>query len=140
MTDDTAPVGPLTVAMTDPAHLKRWLTEKDLGFLVWNALDLVDSLPWPGGVETLQLLIAGYREHRGTIDTGIRERVALPRPTVLAGKVLSPFTATEMSVFKSEQLEPEEIDAAIAQLQRLRAGIEADRAKRNLNPTSNVED
>lgn len=52
------------VAMKSPDHLRRWLAESGRRWLIFDALDLVDSLAWPEGVVSLIDIIDGYRDHR----------------------------------------------------------------------------
>lgn len=87
-------------AMKDPKHLKEFLRKADKTYLVFNALDLVDALPWPDGHEQLIQIIEAYRQERSVHPSSHDDKV-----------------------MKTEQLEPEEIDAAIAQLQRVKEEI-----------------
>lgn len=52
------------VAVKTPDHLKQWLRETGRTTLIFNALDLVDALPWPSGVEALINIINCYQQHR----------------------------------------------------------------------------
>lgn len=94
------------VAMESPAHLKAWLEASGRRYLVMDALELVDSLPWPGGVEALMQIIACYRDHRATIPTGRTE------------KMIDPATKRELEIpiFKGEVLEVEELPQVLAYL------------------------
>ncbi|MCK4858399.1 MAG: hypothetical protein KAT58_10550, partial [candidate division Zixibacteria bacterium] len=60
----------LRVAIKDKDHLKRWLSESGRRWMVFDALDLVDSLTWPEGVLALMEIIAAYREYRMGIESG----------------------------------------------------------------------
>lgn len=94
------------VSMKDKEHLKRWLQGTNRTWLVFNALDLVDALKWPEGVDVLMQIIACYRDHRASLDTG-RRKVEL-----------NPMTGKRFSVpiFKRETLEVEELDRVIRAL------------------------
>ncbi len=52
------------VSIASPGHLRRWLRDTGRHWLVFSTAELVDALPWPRGVETLMLIIDGYRQHR----------------------------------------------------------------------------
>lgn len=58
------------VAMKSKEHLKDWLQKTGRGFIVFNAMDLVDSLSWPGGARALQEILHTYREHRRQLPAG----------------------------------------------------------------------
>lgn len=93
----------IATAMKDPEHLKRWLRASGHGWLVMNTTELIDALPWPGGVETLMEIIHVYGEHRRTIDSGRREIQKEP----VTG------TDVEVVIHKDDLLEVEELDRAI---------------------------
>lgn len=96
----------LNVSIKDPEHLKQWLMQTGRTFLIFNAVDLVDSLPWPGGVDALVQIIACYRDHRIALPTGrVRKDVD---PTL--GKEV------EIPICKRELLELEEMDRLVRQL------------------------
>ncbi len=96
----------LAVAMKDPGHLKQWLEASGRRYMVFPAMELVDALPWPGGHEALLQIIAAFRDHRRVMETG---RYAFEEHPVTHEKVKVP-------VYKSELLEPEEVDRAIRYL------------------------
>lgn len=60
----------IRVAMKDPDHMKGWMHASGRRWLVLNGDHLVDSLPWPDGVEAFMQVIACYRDHRAALDTG----------------------------------------------------------------------
>jgi len=91
------------VSMKDKDHLKRWLQATNRDWLVFNAIDLVDALRWPEGVDVLMQVIACYRDHRMAQETGRTEVVMDPGSGHYA----------EVPVFKGEALEIEEVDRAI---------------------------
>jgi len=93
-------------AMPDKAHLKRWLEASGRQWLVFNALDLVDSLKWPDGIDVLMQVIACYRDHRATIETGRFEKQVDP----VKGKEV------EVPIYKGEALEVEELTQALEAL------------------------
>jgi len=93
----------IATAMKDPGHLKQWLRESGHQWLVLRTDDLVDALPWPGGVETLIDLVNCYTDHRRTIDSGRREFQKEP----LTNK------RVEVVVHKDQTLELEELDRCI---------------------------
>lgn len=45
-------------------QLRKFLLRTGRKWLVFNAIDLVDSLSWPEGVTTLQAIINCYKEQR----------------------------------------------------------------------------
>ena len=94
------------VAIRDKAHLKRWLQASGRQWLVFNALDLVDALPWPDGIDLFMQVVARYRNHRASIDTG---RTKMEQNPTTGEDV-------EVSIFKGETLEVEELDLVIRYL------------------------
>lgn len=92
----------LRVSIKDPEHLKRWLDESGRRYLIFDSMDLVDSLPFPAGIEQLMELIACYRDQRVTIPSGRTEK----QKDMLGKEQLIPITKTDV-------LEIEEIDRAI---------------------------
>lgn len=95
----------LRVSIKDPEHLKRWLDESGRRFLVFDAIDLVDSLPFPEGVETFMQVVACYRDHRAAKPSGRTETHKNP----LGEKF-------ETTIYKTDVLEVEEMDRAIRYL------------------------
>lgn len=96
------------VAMESPDHLRRWLRETGREWLALNSMDLVRSLPWPHGVESLVQILACYREYRATQPTDRTERQVEP----------SLGTEIEVPVMRGEALEADELDQAIHYLVR----------------------
>lgn len=96
----------LNVSIKDPEHLKQWLKQTGRSFLIFDAGDLVDSLPWPDGVDALVQIIACYRDHRAVKPTG---RVAQETEAVL-GKTV------EVPTYKTDTLEVEEMDRLVRYL------------------------
>lgn len=94
------------VSIKDKEHLKRWLQQSGRTWLVFNALDLVDALPWPDGVDLLMQIVARYREHRASLETGRHEEQVKP----MTGEKV------QVPIFKGEALEPEELDLAVRAL------------------------
>lgn len=96
----------LATAMKSKEHLKMWLDASGRRWLVFNGIDLVESLTFPEGAETLAQLVAAYRDYRRTLPTGAEE------------KMVHPDTKVEVSVptMKGELLEVEELDRAIRYL------------------------
>ncbi len=93
----------LRVSLKDPDHLKRWLVESGRAWLVFNAAELVDSLPFPSGVDIFMQVIACYRDHRVVQPTGRYETQTEP---TLGNKV-------QVAVMKTDNLEIEELDRCI---------------------------
>lgn len=93
-------------AMASPEHLKAWLDQSGRRWLVFDGRELVDALPWPGGVQELMDLVYLYNQHRCSKPSG--------RTEVL----YDPITKEEVTVpvFKGEILEKEELDRAIRYL------------------------
>ena len=106
------------IAIADPAHLKRWLQETGRRFLVMRTDDLVDSLPWPHGVEALIQIIEAYKQRRQTVaaDNG-------PCPWPGGNGVTTPLGHAKCDFchgsgvvdtrYKTDRLEDDEIDEAI---------------------------
>ena len=92
----------LRVSIKDPEHLKQWLDESGRRYLVFDSMDLVDSLPFPDGIEYLMQVIACYRDHRVTKQSG---RVEIQKD--MLGK------EQQIPIMKSDILEAEEIDRVI---------------------------
>lgn len=95
----------MRVSMQHPEHLKSWLVASGRRWLVINALELVDALPWPAGVDAFLQIVAAYRDHRGAMPSGRMEVIAHPN-----GESIT------VPVMKGETLEVEELDRAIRYL------------------------
>jgi hypothetical protein len=95
----------MRVSMQNPEHLKSWLVASGRRWLVINALELVDALPWPAGVDAFLQIVAAYRDHRGAMPSGRMEVIAHPN-----GESIT------VPVMKGETLEVEELDRAIRYL------------------------
>jgi uncharacterized NAD(P)/FAD-binding protein YdhS len=93
------------VAIKDPEHLKRWLAQTGRRFMVFNAADLVDALPWPDGHNALLQIIAAYRAQRAATLSDRVEKTTSP-----TGEGI------ELQLPKDEFLEVEELDRAIRDL------------------------
>jgi hypothetical protein len=93
----------VNTAMKSADHLKRWLAESGRSWLVLKADDLVDSLPWPEGVDLLIGMVEGYRKHRMGTMSGRTEKVKHP----VTQRV------TEIPIPKTDALEVEELDRCI---------------------------
>lgn len=110
-------------AMRDPEHLRRFLLQSDRKYLVLNALDMVEALPWPDGHDALIQCVTAYNH----------ERQARPSGWVVEEEVADPLRGgrrkVEIKLMQHELLEPEEIDEAIAQLQRLKTQVESERKR-----------
>jgi hypothetical protein len=108
------------VAISDPEHLIRFLQGSDRTYLVFHAPTLVRGLPWPTGVDALMQVVHAYNSQRNVEKTGyvVDEQVA-------GG------SAVGAPIFKDDRLWLDEIDNAIAQLQRLKAQHQADLKKRS---------
>ena len=91
------------VSIKDPEHLKRWLDESGRRWLVFDAIDMVDALPFPDGLNSLIQIIACYRDHRSIKPSGRVEKQADP---TLGNEV-------DVPIMKTDVLEPDEIDRAI---------------------------
>ncbi|OGO08158.1 MAG: hypothetical protein A2Y61_00300 [Chloroflexi bacterium RBG_13_60_13] len=94
------------VSMKDKSHLKRWLEASGRAWLVFNAIDLVDALSWPDGVDVLMQVVACYKDHRAGIETGRFEEQVDPT----LGKMV------RVPIYKGEPLEVEELTRAIRAL------------------------
>lgn len=114
MTDPTKPTSAevmaarMATAMKSPQHLREWLEQTDRRWLVFNAVDLVESLPWPDGVDALVQIVASYRDHRSLIDSGRFHDIEVTN-----------HLGTEIKrvpIGKDDTLEVEELDRAIRYL------------------------
>lgn len=96
----------VSTAMSSASHLKAWLKASGRAWLVINGDELVDALPWPGGVQEVMDLISLLARHRAT------------KPTGRFGQVKDPLTKemVDLPIMKSEALEPDELDRAIRYL------------------------
>lgn len=100
----------INVAMKSPDHLKQWLDKTNRRWIVFSGMDLVEALPWPGGVEAFMQVVMAYRDHRRAVWTGRTQRVAGRHP-----KTGESFDQ-EVKVMKGEALEVEELDRAVRYL------------------------
>ena len=98
----------LRVSLADADQLKAWLEKSGRKWLIFDAIALVDALPFPDGVDTLIQVIACYRDYRSTQPSGRTERIKDPT----FGKVI------EAPIYKGEMLEVEELDRVIRYLVR----------------------
>jgi len=96
----------MKVAIKSSAHLKQWLQASGRRWLVFNGEHLVDALPWPDGVQALIQMVACYRDHRSTLNTGELQLVENPE----TGEML------ETSLFYPETLTLTEMDRVIRYL------------------------
>jgi len=96
----------IATAMKSPDHLKAWLDASGRRWLVFNGIDLIDSLTYPEGHDMLMLIVAAYRDYRRTIPTGEVEKMVHPDTNV----------EVEVPLTKGETLELAELDRAIRYL------------------------
>jgi hypothetical protein len=54
----------LNVAMKSKEHLLEWTKQSGREWLVLNAREVIEALPWPDGHEALQQVIMCVRDHR----------------------------------------------------------------------------
>ena len=92
------------VAMASPDHLKEWLIKSKRRYLVIDAIELVDSLPWPEGVEALMQIINVYRQHRAGIPTGNTEVIDGATVAIMKGEGLEPSEIMEAIDFLRAQV------------------------------------
>jgi len=107
----------LRVAMKSRDHLKRWVVESGRSWLIFDAVELIDSLPpdppFPaegepeeiGALELLIQFIACYRDHRACIPSTTGEMIQQKDPGT--GKI------SETPKTKPETLEVVELDRLI---------------------------
>ena len=110
--------------MTSPEHMKRYLEAAGKKFLILNALDLVDALSWPEGVEVSQQLVSGYRDHRQAIPTGFEVLVTEENAKGVNLK------GTYVPEFYGETLTEREALEAIQQLKRHVVALRAEATRR----------
>ncbi len=91
------------VSIKSKKHLRDWLEQSGRRWLLFDGLDLIDSLRFPEGVDDLMRVVAAYRDHRCSKFSGRTERQV--EPTL--GKTV------EVPINKTELLEVEEMDRAI---------------------------
>ena len=65
----------MRVALGSPEKMKAWLQASKRTWLIFNAPQMVDALPWPDGVHALMQIVAAYRDLRSTIPTGDTENI-----------------------------------------------------------------
>lgn len=94
------------VSMQDKGHLKRWLRATERTWMVFNAIELVDALRWPDGIDALMQIIACYRDHRASIPSG-RSEVQVDS---VSGKEV------RVDLCKTETFEVEELDCVVRAL------------------------
>ena len=99
----------LRVAMQSPQKLKQWIEATGRTWMVFNAIDLVDALPWPPpgakepvGIDYLMMIIQCYRDHRAAMETGDFETIKNPNGV-----------EHKVAIMKGELLELPELDRAI---------------------------
>lgn len=107
----------------DKAHLKAFLTQSGRKYLVLNALDLVEAMTFPEGVELVQQVISMYGQHRATKETGWVHAMPEAFKAKFRQRGMSP--PATMTVMVDELPTLEEIDEAIEQLTTLRLAYEA---------------
>ena len=98
-------------AIQSPEQLKRFLKASDRQFIIFAANDLVDSLPFPQGVQLFQSMVEFYRHQRWTIETG---RIRIEKDEM--------GNDCEVPIYKADALEVEE-------LEMLRAWVDKELAK-----------
>lgn len=130
----------LAVAVKSAEQLRDFLVRADRKYLVLNALDLLDCLPWPHAATDAMQLVSMYRDHRRVMESGWVEPVTTDASKtrddgVLPAAYRDPVTREAVlresaPVMMGELLEPDEVDEVILQLQRHKAQLLAERAKR----------
>lgn len=105
----------MRVAMQSPQQLRKWLHESGRRWLVFDALELVEALPWPHGVQNLIDTIACYRDHRAAIPSTTGAMVEQKDPHADPSKP----RMIQVPVTKPETLESAELEQCIAYLQSL---------------------
>ncbi len=100
-----------SIAIRSPAHLKQWLHASGRAFIIFDANDLVDGLPWPDGVDAMIQLCEAYRQQR-CVD------IAEERPCKRCGK--KPVDSCpechgygRTIRMKSDMLEPDEMKKVV---------------------------
>jgi hypothetical protein len=96
----------MATALRSPDHMKAWLDASGRRWLIFNAIDLVDSLTFPEGHQMFQLLVEAYRDYRRTVPTGRTETMIHPDTK----------QAVSVPLTKGETLEDAELDRAIRYL------------------------
>ena len=93
----------LRTAMKSQEHMVRWVEESGRVWFIFNGKHLASALPWPAGAEALMQVIACYRDHRATLDTGETQFVENPITKDMA----------EVPMYYPETLTLTEMDRAI---------------------------
>jgi hypothetical protein len=129
-------------AMTSIGHLIDWLNASGREFLVFKSEDLVRSFPDSDeGVAFIQQVVGSYRafrnkqpayEERGArLDQGrISKRAAMELGW--DASVVGSQTLPEAIVFKTDALEPDELDALIEWAGRRKSAILKERESRQI--------
>lgn len=101
-------------AMASPTQLKQWLIASGRRYIIFDSDDLVDALPWPGGVEALTQVVECYRQHR-CVD--IAEEGPCPSCNgALSGDCMACNGVGIERRYKSDVLELDEMKAVVAYL------------------------
>lgn len=87
-------------------HLKQWLEDSNRHWLVFDGLDLVDSLDFPSGISSLIDIICKYTAYRNTKVSGRLETMKHP----ITGETINALLP------KTDTLEIEEIDRCVRYL------------------------
>lgn len=96
----------VNTAMKSPEHLKVFLEASGRKYILLDAMQLADALPWPAGHDHLLQILMCYRDHRATQPSG---RVRTIRHPVTGEMV-------EVPVMKTDVMEVEELDRAVRYL------------------------
>ncbi len=111
----------VNVAMGSPGKMKEWLQESGRRWLVLDALELVDALPWPHGVKDFMFMLSCLSAHRSVIPSTTGETVDQQDPRASPGK----GRVIEVPKGKSETLELVELDRAIRYLIGLASSMDS---------------
>ena len=106
LTDTELKLAQFRVSIKSPQQLKEWMVDSGRRWLIFDGLDLVDSLDFPAGVQSLMQLISLYTAYRSTRLSGRYE------------KYKHPITGEEIKSLlpKTDVLEIEELDRVVRYL------------------------
>ena len=90
-------------AMASPEHLKQWLKASGRAWVVFKGDDLVNALPWPGGVQEAMNLFQAIERYRSGLPA---DRMEVVHDPVTHEQV-------EVPAYKTAELELEELDRVI---------------------------
>jgi len=94
------------ISIKSPEHLKKWLIASGRRWLVFDGVDLINSLDYPAGVLSLMQIINSYQAYRSSKMSNRIEKIEHP----LTHEII------ETALPKCDVLELEELDRCVRYL------------------------